>query len=236
MAEQKVMPIEPFVLYDCSLARRAIGRSCANLSELADTVRTVTDGVLEHHMMRCALDDHFELNEFPNDLARWCWEGLNDNALGEQLGLIDPYAASSFAEVRTRLIEAIEARLWGLDRVPWSRPGQELHLIESQLIAFDTGERYSTPTALAESLPRWSLRSVFYHVHEARRRGSGQRRDDLSNWLEAYGADAALVTDLSSIDFYFLNLSQLRQAFVEAFSRYAREPQEREHHELVGSV
>ena len=37
-------------------------------------------------MMRCALEDHFELHEFPNDLARWCWDALGDHVLGEQLG------------------------------------------------------------------------------------------------------------------------------------------------------
>ena len=37
------------------------------------------------------LEDHFELYEFPNDLARWCWTVLGDHVLGEQLGLIDPY-------------------------------------------------------------------------------------------------------------------------------------------------
>jgi len=50
----------------------------------------VPDAVLEHHMMRCALEDHFELHEFSNDLARWCWTFLGDNVLGEQLGLVDP--------------------------------------------------------------------------------------------------------------------------------------------------
>jgi hypothetical protein len=40
--------------YDCSLARCATGRSCSNLRELLDAVRTVPEAVLEHHMMRCA--------------------------------------------------------------------------------------------------------------------------------------------------------------------------------------
>ncbi len=48
-------------------------------------------------MMRCALEDHFELYEFPNDLARWCWTALGDHVLGEQLGLVDPYRQPSTA-------------------------------------------------------------------------------------------------------------------------------------------
>ena len=60
-----------FALFDCSLARCAVGKTCTNLRELVDVVRTASDATLGHHMMRCALDDHFELYEFPNDLARW---------------------------------------------------------------------------------------------------------------------------------------------------------------------
>jgi hypothetical protein len=213
---------EPFCVMDCSLVRCATGRMCSNLRELLEAIRTVPDAVLEHHMMRCAIEDHFELHEFPNDLARWCWTVLGDNVLGEQLGLVDPYRQSSTAALRAVLVNVIEDRLWDLDHAPWCRSGQELHLVESHLIAYDTGERVPTPAALAEAIERISLRSLFYHVHDARRRTAG-RSDDFSLWLEKGGAAASLVATLREIDFYFLNLSQLRQAFIEAFHRYVAE-------------
>jgi hypothetical protein len=216
--------IEPFYLMDCSLVRRATGRVCSNLRELLEAVRTVPDAVLEHHMMRCALEDHFELHEFPNDLARWCWTVLGDNVLGEQLGLIDPYRQPSVGTLRAALVNVMEDRLWGLTHVPWCRPGLELHLIESHLIAYDTGQRMTTPAALLESIERISPRSLFFHVHDAHRRTAGQA-DDFSLWLEQSGADRSLVAELRAIDFYFLNLSQLRQALIEAFRRHTAEGQ-----------
>ena len=94
--------IEPFRVMDCSLVRCATGRACSNLRELLEAVRNVPDAVLEHHMMHCALEDHFELYEFPNDLARWCWTVLGDNVLGEQLALADPYRQSSTAGLARR--------------------------------------------------------------------------------------------------------------------------------------
>ncbi len=103
-------------------------------------------------------------------------------------------------------------------------PRAGLHLIESRLIAYDTGDRIHTPAALLEAIERMSLRSLFFHVHEARRRTGGQT-DDFSLWLEKMGAEASLVTALRGIDFYFLNLSQLRQALIEAFQRYVAEGQ-----------
>ncbi len=215
--------VDPFELYDCSLARCALGRTCANLNELLDAVRTASDAALEHHMMRCALDDHFELYEFPNDLARWCWDGLGDHTLGEQLGLVDPYQHASMESLRAALANTIEERLWGTERVPWCQPGLELHVIESRVVAYDTGVRFPTPAALAESLAALPVRALFYHVHEARRR-TGGRTDDFSDWLERYGADATLVAKLRGVDFYFLNLSQLRREIIDVFRQYLPEP------------
>jgi hypothetical protein len=214
--------VDSFCIMDCSLVRYATGRVCLNLRELLEAVRTVPDAVLEHHMIRCPLEDHFELHEFPNDLARWCWTCLGDNVLGEQMGLVDPYWQASGSTLRATLINLIEDRLWEVDRVPWCRPGLELHLMGSHLIAYDIDERVDTPTALLDSIQRMSLRSLFYHVHDARRRTAGHS-DDFSLWLEKCGADASLVAAIRAVDFYFLNLSQLRQVLIEAFQRYAAE-------------
>jgi hypothetical protein len=201
---------EPFALYDCGLVRIATGRVCTNLREMQDAVRSVPDAVLEHHMMRCPLEDYFELNEFPNDLARWCWDCLNDHVLGEALGLVDPYRCATIAELRGALLNLVEDRLWGLDRIPWCRPGLELHLVESRLVTYDTGERIPTRAALTEALHRMSPRSLYYHVHEARRRNDGHT-DDFSLWLENFGVEAGVVAKIRAIDFYFLNLNQLRR-------------------------
>ncbi len=162
------------------------------------------------------------MHEFPNDLARWCWTALGDNVLGEEMGLVDPYLEPATATLRGSLINLMEDRLWDLDHVPWCRPGLELHLIGSYLIAFDTGERVETPAALLEAIQRMSSRSLFFHVHDARRRTAGQS-DDFSQWLQNCGADPSLVASIREIDFYFLKLSQLREALVEAFQRYAAE-------------
>jgi hypothetical protein len=213
---------EPFCVMDCSLVRRATGRVCSNLRELLEAVRSVPDVVLEHHMMRCVLEDHFELHEFPNDLARWCWTVLRDNVLGEQLALVDPYRLTAPGALRTALVNVIEDRLWGLERVPWGHPGLELHLMESRLIAYDTGERIATPAALVEAIDRMSRRSLFFHVHDARRRTGGQS-DDFSTWLEQSGAETSLVAMLRGIDFYSLNLTQLRHTLIDAFRHYVAE-------------
>ena len=211
--------MKPFTVVDCSLMRCAIGQSCTNLRELLTALRSIPDNVVEHHMLRCPLEDHFELYEFPNDLARWCWDALGDHVIGEQLGLVDPYRHRSLADLRAKIVEILEDRLWNLDRVPWCRPGLELHLLASRLVAYDTGERIPTPVALAEAIPQMSPRSLFFHIHEARRRTGGQS-DDFSLWLEQREANPSLVARLRAIDFYFLNLNQLRRELMEVFGQH----------------
>lgn len=210
--------MDSFSIFDCSLARTAIGQSCSNLRELLTAIRTVPESVLVHHMLRCALEDHFELYEFPNDLARWCWDALGDHVIGEQLGLVDPYRFGSVAAMRAKLEEILEDRLWNLDRVPWCRPGLELHLLSSRVVAYDTLVRIPTPVALAEALPTISRRSLFFHVHEARRRTFGQS-DDFTLWLEQREANPALIARIRAIDSYFLNLNQLKQELIDAFNQ-----------------
>ena len=215
--------VAPFAIFDCSLVRCPIGRSCYTLRELRDAVQSVDDEVLEHHMMRCALEDHFALHEFPNDLARWCWNALGDQVLAEHLGVIDPYRHATIQSLRDAILDAIEDRLWGSERVPWCRPGMQLHLVQSRLIAYETGETAATPAELFEVIERMSSRSLFYHVHEAHRR-SGCKTDDFSQWLSKVGIDPDVVRRVRKIDFYFLNLHQLREELLETFRQHLMDP------------
>ena len=215
---------QAFALFDCNLARCATGRTCSNLRELLDSIRTASDAAIEHHMMRCALDDHFELYEFPNDLARWCWDALGDDVLAEQLGLIDPYQHPSIAALRDALVNVIEERLWESDRVPSCRPGLELHLIESRLVAYDTGERFTTPAALAEALPKCRCaRCSTTCTKRAPAHGGTHRR-----FLGLAGAvrrrRRGWSLRLRGVDFYFLNLNQLRSEFIDVFRSQFSKP------------
>src|SRR5262249_52350073 len=133
----------------------------------------------------------------------------------------NPYSYRDVEGLRGELMNCLEEHLWALARVPWSRPGLELHLVESRLVAFDTGERFASLAGLAEAVSRVSPRSLFYHVHEAYRRN---QVDDFSAWLERLGGPGPLIDRLRHIDFYFLNLNQLRQTLLDTFCDFIAEP------------
>ena len=200
--------MEDFAVFDCSLARSVIGQSCSNLRELLMVLKSVPDNVLEHHCS-AAPGRPFRALRVPQRSGPLVLGCLGRSRHGEQLGLVDPYRLPMRRGPRATLVEISGDRLWDLDRVPWCRPGLELHLLASRVVAYDTGRRISTPAALAEAVERMSLRSLFFHVHEARRRTAGAT-DDFSLWLDDHEANPALVAGLRAIDFYFLNLSQFR--------------------------
>jgi hypothetical protein len=209
-----------FAVLDCSLVQRATGEWVSNLRELLRAVREMHPFVLQHHMMRCPLGDRFELDEFPNDFARWSWQDLGDRSAGELLALVEPYKHATLESLRAEIIDVIEEHLWsGEQGLRSCRPGLEFHLIASQLVAYETDMRIDSMAFMAENISRLSNRSLFYHVHEARRRTNG-RTDDFSEWLEGIGSPPELIAAIRAIDFYYLNLHQLREALQEAFRPY----------------
>ena len=91
--------------------------------------------------------------------------------------LLDPYQHSPMSEVRAAIVNAIEERIGGMERVPRCRAGLELHLVVSRRFAFDTGERIPAPVALAEGLqmdrPSIGSRAITHRSYPDRRRRGG---------------------------------------------------------------
>ena len=206
--------MDHFAVFDCSLARRAVGQSCSNLRELLTALRNVPDNVLEHHMLRCPLEDHFELYEFPNDLARWCWDALGDHVVGEQLGLVDPYRHPSHVgpACQTRgdyRKSAVDYR----NVCRGAAPGSELHLWPA-CGGLRYGQHITTPVELAEAITEFA-RSLFFHVQKPT--PHGRAVDDFSHWLAQYGRTHRWSTNCGTIDFYALNLSQFATGLMDVF-------------------
>ena len=214
----------PFCVMDCSLIRCTTGRACSNLRELLEAIRTVSDAVLEHHMMRCALEDHFELYEFPNDLARWCWSALGDNVLGEQLG---PGRSLSDVAVTTplRIVAGQRDRGSAVGTGPRAvvppRPGTAPDRVAADRLRHGrTDSSRRRPCWRPSSACR---RGRCFFTSTRRSGGTAGQTDDFSTWLERLRRRGVAGGDLRGIDFYFLNLSQLRQAVMEAFRHYIAE-------------
>lgn len=214
---------EPFAVKDCALIALSSGERAQNLRELRDRMLTVPQGSIYYHFWGGLLRPSFDNPEYPNDFASWAWHGLRDIRLAERLALINPCYFSTIDDLRREVMEVIEERLEESEFVPWAKSDQQFFFIQSHIVVFDTRIRFEGPEALTESISKMTVSSIFYHFIDARRR-TKNKRDDFSEWLSGFGDTyAELMESLSSIDPYFITLTELRQELQLIINKHSRE-------------
>lgn len=211
-----------FAVMDCALAAIATGREAQNLRELRDQLQTIHPGSIYYHFWGGLLRPRFDDPEYHNDFAIWAINGLRDARLAEKLAVIDPCGYSDLEEIRQDLIDVIEERLDESEMVPWAKADDKFYFVRSQIVVFDTQKRIEAPRELADTLPKMSLSSIFYHFIDARRR-EPFGVDDFRAWLQPKSKDyEPLIRRLRLIDPFFGNLAELRQQLSKVFHEYYR--------------
>jgi hypothetical protein len=207
--------ILPFAVKDCALIALATGRRAQNLRELRDALEMVQPSSLYHHFWGGLLRPRFDEPEFNNDFAAWARHALHDWVLAERLAVIDPTEFQELEGLRRELIEVIEERLDERELIPWSRPDQQFHFLDSLIVVFDTHRRVEHPGQLVEALAGMTRSSVFYHFIDARRR-TPDGIDDFRGWLREQGDGyPELCEQLATMDPFFSSLAETRQRLLE---------------------
>ena len=209
-----------FAVKDCAIIAIATGKQDYTLSELRNDLQTVSPDSIYYHFWGSLLQPRFEEREFNNDFAGWARHSLHDNRLAERLAVIDPTDYKDLEELRRDLSDIIEEHLDNESSISWIRANRPFEFIRSQIVVFDTHRRLQEPAELAQLIPRLSPSSIFYHFIDARRRLANDG-DDFRLWLSSYnGQYDGLCQDLSAVDPYFGNLSELRIQLTDIFNRY----------------
>jgi hypothetical protein len=205
-----------FIVRDCTLLTRMSGvQEAANLRELRARVATCGENVLYHHFCETLLRPSFDYPDYHNDFAVWTKLFLDDRVLSERLGILDPYTNGSMEDIRGTMLDIFDERLSELPMNPAVTKGAEFFFLEATTVVFDTGDIIEEPSQLPMKISNMTNGSIFYHFIEARRRTPG-RHDDFSEWLSLFGdAGAGYANSLSSVDFSFLTLSEMRKVLVE---------------------
>lgn len=201
-----------FIIMDCALLTRMSGLPPAfNLREFRDRIMACNDNILYHHFCETSLRATFDDPEYRNDFAVWAKENLADRILAERLGIIDPYEIDSVSLLKQHVIDIIEDRLSELSPwVPTVHPGGEFFFMEAVTVAFETSERITRPSEMADVIREMTNGSIFFHFLEGLRRPP-LRKDDFSAWLLEYGPSGEpYAKAISGIDFYFKSLAALR--------------------------
>ncbi|MDQ7783892.1 MAG: DUF5752 family protein [Desulfomonilaceae bacterium] len=210
----------PFAVKDCALVAIATGQKAQDLRELRDKLHVISPGSIYYHFWGGRLRPRFDDPQYVNDFATWTHYQVHDEMLAERLAIVDPKEFQDLESLRHELIEIVEQRL---DEIQWPTvvpSDRQFHFIRSQIVVFDTGRVVESPEDLAETVPRMSLGSVFYHFIDARHRlQSG--RNDFYTWLDGFGDTYRdLCVQIASIDPYFATLSELRTNLGRVFSEY----------------
>ncbi len=206
-----------FNVNDCALITRMAGvDSALNIRELRERVAVSPIECLYHHFCETVIRPSFDNPEFRNDFSVWCVQNLGERKLAEQLGILNPYSFNNLEEFRVRVIEIIDERLSELHFIPSANLGDDFHFMRAVTVVFDTGKQLSSPEELVRHIPFMSDSSLYYHFAEAHRR-TPNRLDDFSVYLMDYNHQyTRLIDAFSRIDFYFMNLYELRKALKDA--------------------
>lgn len=209
-----------FFVKTCSLAALATNEKASSLSELRDKIARVHENCLYYHFWGGRLRAQFEDTNYHNDFAKWVYRYLHDVVLAEQLGIIDPTEYNSLEELRQTVLETIDLRLESYDMILWTARENSFHFIQPSTIVFDSNVLIKSPEELPFVIPLLPPSSIFYHFIDSRARTS-EKMDDFSIWLKKFdGKYTSLLAAISSIDFYFLSLSQLKEQLAEIFQTF----------------
>lgn len=205
-----------FVVKDCTLLTRMSGiKEAANLRELRERVAACGEDVLYLHFSGTLLRPSFDYPDYHNDFAVWAKLYLDDRVLAERLGILDPYSVESMDNLREKMLDILDERLSDLPVNPTVSKGNEFFFLEATTVIFETGDIIEEPSQLPEKISNMTNGSIFYHFIEARRR-TPDRLDDFSEWLLQFGdVGAGYAHALSSIDFSFFTLTEIRKILVE---------------------
>lgn len=207
---------------DCAIIVRMGGiESAYNVRELRERIAACPIECVFHHFCETPIRASFDYPEFRNDFAVWAAHAVRDRILAERLGVLNPYRFEGMEALRRRLLEILDERLGEMETIPMVAKGLEFHFMRGVTVVFDTGDRMASVKEFANLLPAMSTSSVYYHFVEARRRNP-ERVDDFSIWLGRLNPrPEALIQAFAGVDFYHLNLRELKERLVAEIRKEA---------------
>lgn len=214
---------ESFQVKDCTIIVRMGGvYPVINLRELRERTTICPIECLYHHFCETLIRPSFDDPEFRNDFAVWTSKYLRDRVLAERLGMINPYSFENLEQMRAKIVDIIDERLDEVHFIPWVARKEEFRFLRAVTIVFDTGLELNSPDDFAAQLPNMTLSTLYYHFIEARRR-TEEKTDDFTAWMKKLeNKPTKLIQTLENIDFYTLNLAELKTALYNASLKFRK--------------
>jgi hypothetical protein len=194
--------------------RESTGLRARNARELVNIIKDVPGSVIYYHMHVFLQQHQFLSPEPPNAFAYWVTNVLGEDALGEQLGSIDVYQYNTIRALREKLIEVIEGHLFNAQEVRNAPRGKDFDFTKSHSFIVPTPYIAHNLHEMVESLHKITLRSIDFHVFNARLRLE-RGINDFSNWINTTLNHPKLAAKLEKFDPYTYTLENLRNNIID---------------------
>ena len=203
---------QPFRFWTALTLRESTGLRASTLPQLVRGLREVPDASIYYHTHHFLLQHHFLAPEPTNDVTYWVQEVLGEATLGELLAGVDTMSYSTLEDLRQALIGVIERYLDGRPaaRLRFAGEGEEFFFVKSVHVIMPTLHAVWSLAEFAQALEQVSIRSLYFHLFDARLR-VGHGTNDFSKWLEEQLGCHALAEEIRRLDLYTHTLESLRR-------------------------
>jgi hypothetical protein len=201
----------PFRFYTSLVLQESTGLRTATLPTLAKMLRTVPESCVYHHTHHFLLQHHYLTPEPTNDFAYWVADVLGEKPLGELLASIDIMEFHTLADLREAFVGPIERHLTAHPqaRFKFVSEGQEFFFMKAVHVVMPTSHTARTLAEFAQHLERVSIRSLYFHMFDARLR-LGQPTNDFSRWIGEQLGLTELAQRIATLNPYIHTLDALR--------------------------
>jgi hypothetical protein len=207
---------KPFQFFTSLVLEESLGLRAEKLSTLLKLLRTVPTSSVYYHTHHFLLRHHYLIHEPANDFAYWVRAILAEETLGELLASVDTMEYADLEDLRGALADTIERYLKDHPsaKMKFASPGEEFFFVKSIHVIMPTPHKVSTLAEFAQALQRVTVRSIYFHMFEARLRLK-RPVNDFSKWLkEQLGLDA-LAASVARLNPYDHSLEDLRRRILE---------------------
>jgi hypothetical protein len=198
--------------------RESTGLKARNARELVNIIKDVPGSVIYYHTHVFLQQHQFLSPEPPNAFAYWATKVLGEDALGERLGSIDIYQFNSIRALREKIIEVVEGHLFSIKELRNAPQGKEFDFTKSRTFVMPTPYIARNLSEMVEALKKVTIRSIDFHVFNARLR-LGRGTNDFSNWIDTTLGYPKLASRLERFDPYTYTLENLRQNIIDIIQK-----------------
>jgi len=198
-----------------------LGRKARNPGELLNGIKTVPASCIYYHTHRFLQQHHYLSPEPPNDFAFWLIEILHLSSLGEEFLSVDTVSYCDLEKLRRDFVDILEDYISKDGKNVDCIPGFEFHFLACKTLVLPLPYTAHNLPEFAQMLSKVSIRSLYFHMFEARMR-LNVPDNDFSQWLKGMGEDQ-LALEISKLDPYNITLESLRKKMIGMVEKYAHD-------------